>query len=382
MLSAGAIRAWFLVHKWTSLVATVVLLLLCLTGLPLIFYEEIDELTGRHPQAPTLSAAQPPASLDRLVEAALAARPGEVMQYLVFDDHGAPLAYLTTAPAPDAPPETGFTQVLDARTAAPIDAPPFDKGLMYVLYRLHLDLFAGLPGTLFLGAMGLLFVASIVSGIVLYGPFMRRLPFGTVRALRSPRVRWLDLHNLLGIVTLAWALVVGLTGVINTLAQPIRDLWRLDQLAEMVAPYQDAPPVARLASVESAVATARAAAPEMVPSFVAWPGTPFTSAHHYAVFLRGATPLTSQLFKPALIDAETGELTDLRTMPWYVTALLVSRPLHFGDYGGLPLKLIWALLDIVTIVVLASGLYLWLTRGRAWPAELASDLALAERTGR
>jgi len=36
--------------------------------------------------------------------------------------------------------------------------------------------------------------------------------------------------------------------------------------------------------------------------------------------------------------------------------------LHFGDYGGLPLKIIWALLDLVTITVLGSGLYLWLRR--------------------
>ena len=49
--------------------------------------------------------------------------------------------------------------------------------------------------------------------------------------------------------------------------------------------------------------------------------------------------------------------------PWYVTALQLSEPLHFGDYGGLPLKVLWALLDILTIVVLGSGLYLWLKRG-------------------
>src|SRR5690606_34602273 len=40
------------------------------------------------------------------------------------------------------------------------------------------------------------------------------------------------------------------------------------------------------------------------------------------------------------------------------------QPLHFGDYGGLPLKALWAALDVITIVVLASGLYLWLARGR------------------
>jgi uncharacterized iron-regulated membrane protein len=46
----------------------------------------------------------------------------------------------------------------------------------------------------------------------------------------------------------------------------------------------------------------------------------------------------------------------------YVKTLLVSQPLHFGDYGGLPLKIIWALLDLISIVVLGSGLYLWLGR--------------------
>jgi len=40
----------------------------------------------------------------------------------------------------------------------------------------------------------------------------------------------------------------------------------------------------------------------------------------------------------------------------------VSQPLHFGDYGGMPLKIIWAVLDAITIVVLGSGLYLWLRR--------------------
>jgi uncharacterized iron-regulated membrane protein len=36
--------------------------------------------------------------------------------------------------------------------------------------------------------------------------------------------------------------------------------------------------------------------------------------------------------------------------------------LHFGDYGGMPLKIIWAVLDVLTIVVLWTGLYLWLRR--------------------
>ncbi len=55
---------------------------------------------------------------------------------------------------------------------------------------------------LFLGFMGLLLLVAIVTGVVLYAPFMRKLAFGEVRRDRSTRVKWLDLHNLLGIVTL------------------------------------------------------------------------------------------------------------------------------------------------------------------------------------
>lgn len=68
-------------------------------------------------------------------------------------------------------------------------------------------------------------------------------------------------------------------------------------------------------------------------------------------------------------------------MPWYITALLLSQPLHFGDYGGMPLKIIWALLDLVTIVVLVSGVYLWWKRlrqrGDAEAAEAARGRASA-----
>ncbi len=72
---------------------------------------------------------------------------------------------------------------------------------------------------------------------------------------------------------------------------------------------------------------------------------------------------TPQL-QPALIDAETGQLSGMRPMPWYVQTLFLSQPLHFGDYGGMPLKILWALFTIATIVVLVSGIYLWVVRKR------------------
>jgi len=372
MLTQKTIKGWYLVHKWTSLVCTAFLLMLCITGLPLIFMEEIDDMTGGHPVAQELPADTPLTSLDNIVKVALAARPGFVPQFVSFDDHGEPVVYVGTGVTPLSVDSDTHFDAFDARTAAPLAMKPFDETFMYFFYRLHLDMFTGPFGELFLGFMGLLFVIAIVSGVVIYGPFMRKLDFGTVRKTKSTRVKWLDLHNMLGVITLAWALVVGFTGVVNTLRLPILQLWQIGQLAEMVAPYKDKPALTSFSSIQVAHDVAIKAAPDMKISFIAFPGTAFSSKHHYAVFMEGNTALTSKLLKPALVDAETGKLTDMRTMPWYTTALFISQPLHFGDYGGMPMKILWAVLDIATIFVLGSGLYLWLGRRRSsLPARLA-----------
>jgi len=357
------VKLWFLIHKWTSLICTVFLLMLCITGLPLIFHEEIEHEFGEQLVAPEMPADTPAANLDAVATAAQQQRPHDVIRYMFWDPANHPHQVLVImASALDAPPDEANAVIVDERTAQVLDTPPPDEGFMHIMFKLHVDMFAGLPGMLFLGFMGLLFVVAIVSGVVLYAPFMRKLDFGVVRKQRSPRLKWLDVHNLLGVVTIVWALVVGFTGTINTLSQIVLYIWQQDQMAEMTAAYKDLPPPDQIGSVQAAKAVSLAAVPQQKLHLIAWPGTQFSSPHHYAVFLKGTTPVTSRLLQPALVDAVTGELTDTREMPWYVKTLFLSQPLHFGDYGGLPLKIIWTLLDILTIVVLGSGLYLWLGR--------------------
>jgi uncharacterized iron-regulated membrane protein len=156
-------------------------------------------------------------------------------------------------------------------------------------------------------------------------------------------------------------LVVGFTGVINTWAELVIKVWQFGQLAEMTAQYKDKPLPAHPSSIDAAVQVAIKAEPNMKPAFVAFRARS-SAAKPLCGLHEGNTPLTAKLLKPALIDAETGVLTDSRDLPWYVSTLLISQPLHFGDYGGMPLKIIWAILDIITIVVLITGLYLWLRR--------------------
>jgi uncharacterized iron-regulated membrane protein len=376
MLSTNALRRWLWVHKWTSLGCTLFLLLLCVTGLPLIFWHEIEYALGEHVEPRPMSADTPRASVDTIVAAARTLRPAEVVQFVSTDDAEPDIWYVSMGETADAP-EASVFYAFDARTAAVLDTwTPGDPSVMDVMFQLHYDLFAGLPGTLFLGAMGLLFIVALISGVVVYAPFMRKLPFGTVRRDRSARTKWLDRHNLLSICALLWLSVVGTTGVINTLAIPLYGHWQNTELADMVTSRSRDASSHTFASVDTALAKAHEAAPGKALSFLAFPGNEFAGPRHYAAYMRGDSALTSRLLEPLLIDGYTGTVVDSREMPWYISLLLLSQPLHFGDYGGLPLKILWGLLDLVAIFVLGSGVYLWLARPNA---SLESRLGLLQR---
>lgn len=376
-----SLRLWSFIHKWTSLICTLFLLVICVTGLPLIFHEEIgDWLSDDAPYAQMPADARR-ANLDGLVDAALARYPGEVPRFISIGDDE-PKVVVTLGPSMDAAPQKNHWLKFDARTGELLKdgiATRDSLTFMRVMLRLHVDLFGGLSGGLFLGFMGLLFVVALVSGVVLYAPFMSKLEFGALRRRRTSRILWLDAHNLLGAATLAWALAVGATGVINELARPLFLLWQATDVAAVLAPYQGKAPPSRLAPVQAAFDKVREILPGRTISSVIFPTTRLGSPHHYVVWTRGDAPLTSRLFQPALIDAATGEPTIVAALPWYLQALQVSRPLHFGDYAGMPLKIIWAILDVATIVVLGSGVYLWAARRRT---PVMSRLAEAHAKGR
>ena len=363
-MKATTIRRWSQVHTWTSLICTLFLLMLALTGLPLIFHHELEHLLGEAPELREMPADAPHLSLQQQVEAAERHRPGEVVQYFGFEDDEPNGVVAITAATAGTEPNSSHTFMLDARSGEAVEMPAANGGILMVILRLHVDMFAGLPGKLLLAFMGVLFVVAIISGVVLYAPIMRRLKFAEVRHEKSTRTRWLDLHNLIGIVTLTWALVVGVTGVISACADLLISAWRTEALAAMVAPYRDAPPLTERAPVNQVLTIAAQATPGMQPDFIAFPGTRFSSEHHYSVFMKGNTHLTAHLWTPVLIDARSLEVTAIGQRPWYMDALSMSQPLHFGDYGGMPMKVLWAVLDVLTIIVLGSGLYLWWVRRR------------------
>jgi uncharacterized iron-regulated membrane protein len=327
--------------------------------LPLIFHHEIGHLLGTEVEAPDLPKGTPRASLDSVMQVAQALHPGKVPMFASHEIDDDRFWYVTLGDTPTS--EVGNkTVAVDARTAAVLAQPKFDEGFMYIMFKLHVDLFAGLAGKLFLGFMG--FAAGgdclgrgAVRALHAQAGLRRRAAKPAARQMAGPaqpagrRDAGVGLHR-------------GRDRHDQHLGRPGDQVLAVRPAQRMLAPYQGQKPPARLASVQQAASLATALAPEMKMAFIAFPGTTFSSPHHYTVFLRGNEPFNSRLLKPVLVDAGTNALTASPPLPWYLTALLVSQPLHFGDYGGMPMQILWALLDIATIIVLGSGLYLWVKR--------------------
>lgn len=368
-IAGDALARWRWIHSWSSLVCTLFLLLLCITGLPLIFKAEIEDFL----EGPSAwSAVDSVADLDAMVAQGRARYPAQrVLSVLIDDDD--PVVLVRMAPSWDSVsthPETAHTLRFDARTGNEIAADHGGRSaslILPLLRRLHVDLFLELPGRLLFGLMGLMFVVALVSGVMVYRPLLHKIGFGVVRSDRSRRVKWLDLHNLLSMLALIWALLVGVTGAFNEISSPLFSLWQRTEVLPMLRSWQGKTPPApaELASIQSAVKQVQNALPEMRVRSIVFPGSRIGSPYHYVVWTYGATQFSSRMTIPVLIDARSGGITLIADLPWYLRALEYTRPLHFGDYAGLTLKIVWVIFDLMTIVVLASGIYLWVSRRKS-----------------
>lgn len=106
-----------LIHKWSSIICTAFLLILCATGLPLIFSDEINgALAPVTRQMPVTSERERP--LDTTLARALAQRRGEVPMSLTRLQGGERRLILWSAPRAMAQPRDFHGTLIDLRDGA------------------------------------------------------------------------------------------------------------------------------------------------------------------------------------------------------------------------------------------------------------------------
>jgi uncharacterized iron-regulated membrane protein len=358
-MTANATRRWTTLHRWSSLFCTLNLLLLSVTGLLLIFHHEIEDMLGTMPEMHAEGQTMQPA--ESIVQTACDTMPGShPLTYFEDEDHPG-LVFVNLAPSGSFDFAAGKIVAVDGFTNT-VSKLKLQETFSYFVLMLHANLFAGFFGELYLALVGVAFFVALISGTVLYAPFMRNFLFGMIRRDRGSRIKQLDLHNLIGIATLAWCSVVCLTGIVLELSKPILMIYQSMDLAAMTAPFKDKPKPEKVVSLDQVLGAARQAWPGHRVLFAVYPGTALTGDHHFTVFMAAEEGIAKRVPKLTLVDAATGDLTVSQNAPWYIQALFVSGPLHFGDYAGLPLQLIWAAFTVLTIILCITGLWLFILK--------------------
>lgn len=370
MMPAPRVGRWFRlnlwVHRWASLVATLPFLVLCATGIVLIFHEEIDAALGVVPT----NTAPTEARLADCLESASRDFPDSRVLSVGLDPEGHPGVLLVVMGPPE---DTAFDRArltfYDLGTGRLLGDSDPSATFTGVILKLHAEWFLGPVGRLLGALLGLLVMASLLSGLVIYAPYMRKVAFGAIRRGKGARLTQLDLHNVIGAVVLGWALVVAATGSLLGFSQVAFGLWQYTDLAALRADYASEAPVdvrAPPAPVARVIGDLQAKAP---PGWgvrsVLFPGTEFTTPRHYGVVMGGSEGLDARLLDVTLVDAATGEALRKVEMPAYLQALYLAEPLHFGDYGGLALKVLWSLCSLLTLFISANGAWLFFDRRRA-----------------
>jgi uncharacterized iron-regulated membrane protein len=320
----------------------------------------LDQLLGVVPEA---TSGATTTSLAKAVELARASEPGKNAVYLYQEPAEHPgLAFVGLA-SQSRRLEDARPVAIDRRSGSVLPKLDLDGSFTGIVLRLHAQLLAGPVGSLVVGAIGVALLVSLVTGAIVYGPIMRRFAFGLIRWKGAARTSWADLHKLLGAATFGWTFVVTVTGVLLSLGSLLLQLFSMTELAALGAPYAREPVVVEISNVDTAVAAAESATAQAW-SIVALPGSDLASPRHFTVLLQGGTGFNSRMLTMALVDATKPTVAEVHDLPLYLKALLLSEPLHFGDYGGLPLKITWTLFAVVTIVLSGSGVVVFLKARR------------------
>jgi uncharacterized iron-regulated membrane protein len=151
----------------------------------LIFHEEIDAAPGYVPRANTGIDAQP-RPLAESVAAVQAAYPDQRIAIVTLepDEHPGLLNVFVT-PRADTGFEHGKPVYVETATARLLAGADPDKTPTGIFLELHAQWFLGPAGELVGALIALLVLISLLSGIVVYAPYVKRIAFGMLRSRAS-----------------------------------------------------------------------------------------------------------------------------------------------------------------------------------------------------
>ncbi len=227
------------------------------------------------------------------------------------------------------------------------------------LLELHYSFFADHLGMFLAGLLGVMLLLLGLSGLWLYRDFFRH--FFRLRWGRSARLLFSDLHKFIGISTVVFHFLLGFTGAWWNLSHLLGHLFE-EEVAEAVV----RPSPSEWASVE---AMRRAAAGEIAgfeTRYLAFPKRPGEALTLYGQPGEAGvwrSPYGSMVFFDPVSGAVQGS-SDVRDRSLWGQIYDSFVPLHYGTFGGWPIRLLWSLGGLAPGALAISGFVIWRSRSR------------------
>lgn len=373
-LRTDLVRMYRDVHAWVGIVSGLALFIAFYAGAITMFEEPLQ----RWASPPTSLAPPPPLEeTAALVSKALAAYPDARREYHINLETGPErpgrVSWVVGEPAdehgfiPMAHASLGADGTLQVETRGPSPVAQFVDTL-HQQVGLPFSHEAAMP---IVGAIGLLYVVAIVSGLIVLLPSLMRDLF----AMRiGPNVRrmWLDAHNLLGVFSLPFHLIMALTAIVFAFHDQFYDAQGLvfPRLAPQAAAGAAGSP--RGALLPPAEIVRRLT--EQAPGF-----TPIVLEYHAraggAWTLRvGGTDPRHGLRGPTLgyagVNPYNGRIGFSDYLPGHqdasAAAITSFFALHFGNFGGAPIRWAYFLLGLAGAGLFYTGNLLWIESRRRY----------------
>ncbi|MBD9470445.1 PepSY-associated TM helix domain-containing protein [Pseudoxanthomonas sp. PXM01] len=221
-----------------------------------------------------------------------------------------------------------------------------------------------------MGIVALLYAVALVSGVIILLPTLAK-DFFALRIGKNIKRLWLDVHNALGFVSLPFHLVMALTCVVFAFHDPFYDLQ-----GKVVYPdgiqwgeEEHAPPPrpgTPLLPADELLRRVQTQLPGFeIQSFTFQQGEDRVEGRVTGLDVRHGT--RARTYASTHLDPYTGEV-DPHDLPGHMErwdgAVNAFFMLHFGSYGGNPVRWLYLLLGLGGALVFYTGNLLWIESRR------------------
>jgi len=365
-LSPGTVRAVLSGHGILGLAFAAIIYLVCLTGTLAVFAHDIAR--WEQPDAPSTTTLVSGA-LDRAVRSAQASGPAHATLYVSLPSREEAEAGIIA-----------YTPALHREWAADRNGTLTERRTPIADFLVDLHVALHLPrawGGFIVGLTGVALLSSLISGILAHPRIFKdafHLRRGGARRLQEA-----DMHNRLGIWALPFHVAIALTGALLGLSTLIVGvlamlLYRGDT-AKVYGLFTEAPPAANattapLPPLEPLLAQARQRSGRAEPTQLIIERAGRADARITVTSRRDRLLVPQDM---TIFDVRGRVVKDQHPADLALGTRMLGGigQLHFGWFGGLPVRLLYGLLGLALCIVTSSGVTIWLARrrdrGRAVP---------------